>query len=361
MHVHLHETEGALHLASGVTTVRDLGNDPGDLDARVARYDAGTELGPHALRAGLIDGPSPYTAGLGLVAADPAQAAAAVARYADAGYVQVKIYNSTPVALVPVIAAAAHARGLRVSGHVPVGMNAAQAVEAGYDELQHINFVFLRFLAGPGDDTRTQLRVTRVAERAAELDLDGPEVRGFLDLLVAHGTALDPTLTVFHNMFTSDPGDIDPVYAAYERRLPAQVARGTRSGGLAAGGQRARFRASYAALLRMVKLAWDRKIPIVSGTDYHAGVSLPHELELYVQAGIPPADALAIATIGSARVMGKDREAGSIAVGKRADLVLLDGDPTRDIAAVRNTDAVVCRGVVYDPAELFAAVGMRPR
>jgi hypothetical protein len=362
MHVHLHQTEGALHLASGVTTVRDLGNDLDDLTARVARYDAGTELGPNVLRAGLIDGPSPYTAGIGLVAGDAEQAAAAVKRYADAGVAQIKIYNSMPAALVPVIAAAAHARGLRVSGHVPAGMNAAQVVENGYDELQHINFVFLRFLAGPGDDTRTQLRVTRVAERAADLDLDGPAVQQFLDLLVAHKTVLDPTLTVFHNMFTANAGEIDPVYAPYEKRLPAQVARGVHGGGLAASGdQRARFRASYAALLRMVKLAWDRKIPIASGTDYRAGVSLPHELELYVQAGIPPAEALSIATIGAARIMGKDRDAGSITVGKRADLVLVDGDPTRDISAVRHADAVVCRGVVYEPAELFAALGMRPR
>jgi hypothetical protein len=362
MHVHVHEGEGVVELASGVTTVRDLGNDLDELAARVARYDAGTELGPHVLRAGLIDGPSPYTAGIGVVAGDLAQATAAVARYAAAGYVQIKLYNSVPPALVPAIAAAAHARGLRVSGHVPVGMNAAQAVESGYDELQHINFLFLRFLAGPGDDTRTQLRVTRVAERAADLDLGGPEVARFLDLLVAHRTVIDPTLAVYHNMFTADPGQLDPVLVPYDKRLPAQVVRGARSGGLAApGGQRARFRASYAALLRMVKLAWDRKIPIVAGTDYLAGLSLPHELELYVEAGIPPADVLSLATIGAARVMGRDRDTGSIAAGKRADLVLIDGDPTRDISTLRNTDVVVCRGVVYDPRELFAAVGMRPR
>jgi len=363
MHVHLHDGEGLLHLASGATTVRDLGNELDDLTARAARYDAGSELGPRVLRAGLIDGPSRYSAGLGLVVSDAAQAEATVARYADAGYVQIKIYNSTPPALVPVIARAAHARGLRVSGHVPAGMNAAQAVEAGYDELQHINFVFLRFLAGPGDDTRTQLRVTRVAERAAELDLAGRDVRQFLDLLVARGTALDPTLTVFHNMFTADAGEIDPVYAPYEHRLPARLARAVRGGGLAAtsSAQRARYRASYAALLRMVKLVWDRKIPIVTGTDYHAGMSLPHELELLGQAGIPPADVLALATIGNARVMGLERVAGSIAVGKRADLVLLDGDPVRDLGALRNPDVVVCRGVVYDPAELFAAVGVRRR
>src|SRR5262249_10713188 len=148
----------------------------------------------------------------------------------------------------------------------------------------------------------------------------------------------------------------------YADRLPAQVVRRRKTGGLAApGGQRAQFRASFVALQRMVKRAWDRGIPIVAGTDISYGLSLSHELELYVQAGIPSTEALSSATIGAARVMGQDRDTGSIAAGKRADLVLVDGDPTRDIAALRNTDVVVCRGVVYDPAELFLAAGMRPR
>jgi len=362
MHVHLFDGDGALQLASGITSVRDLGNDITNLGARIARFDAGTEIGPRVVRAGLIDGPGPLAAPTGVLAGTPEEAIAAVQKYAEAGYVQVKIYSSIQPALVPVIAKAAHDLGMRVSGHIPTGMNAAQAVEAGYDEIQHVNFLFLRFLASPQDDTRTPLRFTRVAERGADLDLASPEVRQFLDLLVAHHTVLDPTLATFHAMFANDPGEPDPVLAPYENRLPAQVARGSRGGGLPApGGQRAKFRASYAALLRMIKAAWDRKIPIVAGTDAVAGLSLSHELELYVQAGIPPADVLALATIGSARVMGKDREAGSIAVGKRADVALIDGDPTRDIATVRNMDAVVCRGVVYDPGELFTAMGMLPR
>jgi imidazolonepropionase-like amidohydrolase len=179
---------------------------------------------------------------------------------------------------------------------------------------------------------------------------------------VAHHTVLDPTLVAFHGMFTAEPGELDPAMVPYAQRLPPQVERGAHGGGLPApGGQRNKFRASYAAMLRMVKLAWDRHIPIVAGTDDVPGLSLSHELELYVQAGIPAADVLAIATLGAARVMGKDRELGSIAVGKRADLVLVDGDPTRDIAVLRNTDAVVCRGILYDPVELFQAAGMRPR
>jgi hypothetical protein len=362
MHVHLSSSDGTLDLAAGVTTVRDLGNNLEELAARVARFDAGTELGPHVLRAGLIDGPGPLAAPTGLVASTPDEASAVVARYADAGYAQVKIYSSMPPAMVAGIAAAGHARGLRVSGHIPSGMTAAQAVEAGYDEIQHVNFLFLQFLAGPEDDTRTPLRFTRVAERAADLDLDGRDVQQFLDLLAAHHTVLDPTLVAFHAMFTADPGDLDPVATPYVKQLPAQTLRFGRAGGLPApGGKRAQFRASFTALQRMVKLAWDRKIPIVAGTDDLAGLALSHELELYVEAGIPPADVLSLATIGAARVMRQDRESGSIAVGKRADLVLVNGDPTRDIAAIRRTDAVVCRGVVYDPGELFAAVGMRPR
>ncbi|MGH2901243.1 MAG: amidohydrolase family protein, partial [Solirubrobacteraceae bacterium] len=179
MHVHLRDIDGVAELAAGVTTVRDLGNDAGELGARIARIAAGRELGPTVLRAGFIDGAGKLAAPIGVQVATADEARAAVQRYADQGFVQIKIYSSVPPALVPVIAGAAHERGLRVSGHVPTGMTAAQAVGAGFDELQHANFLFLQFLAGPDDDTRTQLRVTRVAERGASLDLSSPEVRSF--------------------------------------------------------------------------------------------------------------------------------------------------------------------------------------
>jgi imidazolonepropionase-like amidohydrolase len=362
MHVHLGDDDGVLDLASGVTTARDLGNDVDALAARVARFEAGTELGPRVLRAGLVDGPGELSAPTGVLAGDAAEARAVVARFADLGYQQLKIYSSVKPELVPVLAAAAHARGLRVSGHIPSGMKAAQAVEAGYDEIQHANFLFLEFLAGPGEDTRTPLRFSRVAEKGAGLDLGSAQVLAFLDLLAAHHTVLDPTLVAFGSMFGSDPGQLDAELVPFAGRLPAQVERGGHAGGLpATGALRATYRASHVALGRMVKLAWDRGITIVAGTDSLAGLSLSRELELYVAAGIPAADVLALATYGAARVMGKQAQAGSIAPGKQADLVLVDGDPTRDIAAVRNADVVVCRGRVYDPAKLYAAVGMRPR
>jgi len=361
MHVHAQDTTGVLALATGVTTVRDLGNDIDELGARVARIEAGTELGPTILRAGVIDGKGPLAAPTGILADTPEEARAAVKRYADLGFLQIKIYSSVKPELVPVIAAAAHERGLRVSGHVPFGLRASEAVAAGFDELQHVNFLFLQFLAGPGDDTRKPLRYVRVAERGATLDLAGPDVRAFLDLLAARGTVIDPTLATFEGLFTSDPGQLDPMAVPLAGRLPAQVERGARGGGLAApGGQRATFRASYAAMQRMVRLAFERGIPVVAGTDA-GGLAYPRELELYVQAGIPAPEVLALATLGAARVMHLHREVGSIAAAKRADLVLVDGDPTRDISAVRNTDVVIRRGVVYDPDELLAAAGIAPR
>jgi Amidohydrolase family len=361
MHVHLSDGDGVLDLAMGVTTVRDLGNDATSLDARVARFDAGTELGPRVLRAGLIDGPGELAAPTGALAANLEEGRAHIERFAKAGYQQIKLYSSLDPKLVPLLAKEAHARGLRVSGHIPQGLIAQQAVEMGYDEIQHANMLFLNFLLKPGDDTRGPARFRVVAEGAAALDLKSKAVTDFFALLKKKKTVLDPTVVTFETMFNSEPADPDPSLTPYFGRLPAQVERGSRGGGLDAGGKRDAYRASHAAMGKLVHAAWAYGIPVVAGTDATAGLVLARELELYVAAGIPAADVLAIATIGAARVMGKQRESGSIAVGKRADLVLLDGDPLKNIGDVRNTSVVISRGNLFDPAKLFGAVGMRPR
>ncbi len=362
MHVHLGNGDGILHLAMGVTMVRDLGNDAPSLDARVARFDAATEVGPRTLRAGLIDGPGEFAAPTGALAGSFEEGRAHVERFANAGYQQIKLYSSLDPSLVPLLAKEARARGMRVSGHIPQGLIAQQAVELGFDEIQHANMLFLNFLLKPGDDTRGPARFVLVAEGAAALDLTSKPVTDFLALLRKKKTVLDPTLMTFEGMFNSEPTDPDPALRPYFGRLPAQIERGAKGGGLeAAGGKRATYRASHAAMGKLVKVAWDLGIPVVAGTDAMAGLTLARELELYVAAGIPAADVLAIATIGAARVMGQQRELGSIAVGKRADLVLLDGDPLKNIGDVRNTELVISRGNVFEPAKLFGAVGMRPR
>jgi hypothetical protein len=241
-------------------------------------------------------------------------------------------------------------------------MRAAEAVEAGYDEIQHANMLFLNFLARPEDDTRSPARFTRVAEGAAAMDLGAPEVRSFLELLARKHTVLDPTLATFEDMFGNDPTDPLRTLEPYFGRLPAQVERAARGGGLPAdAARRELYRRSYSKMGELVLRASKRGIPIVAGTDDVAGLSLSRELEQYVAAGLPAAEVLAIATIGAARVARVADRSGSIAAGKRADLVLLDGDPLVDIGAVRATSLVIVRGVVLDPVALWQAVGMRPR
>src|SRR6266705_5315915 len=153
-------------------------------------------------------------------------------RYADLGYIQIKLYSSLKPELVLGITRLAHERGLRVSGHVPNGMIASQFVEAGADELQHINFIFLNFLGSKVKDTRTPERFTAVGANAAKLDLNSKEVDEFVELLRQHYTVVDVTMATFESMFTGRPGKASPDFAPILSRLPAQVQRSAFSGGL---------------------------------------------------------------------------------------------------------------------------------
>jgi imidazolonepropionase-like amidohydrolase len=362
MHVHVDPaTDGPLHLAGGVTSVRDLANDPDALDALRARIDAGEALGPRIHPAGLIDGPGPYQGPTKALAATEAEALDWVRRYGERGYRHVKLYSSLRPELVAPIAREAHARGMRVSGHVPAFMTAEQAVREGYDEIHHLNMLFLNFFDDVRD-TRTPARFTAVAERAAGLDLASPPVCALLALLKEKGTTVDPTVAIFEQMFTALPGQVRPGFETVADRLPPLVRRALLDGGLPVPeGRAATYRASFDALLRMVKALHEAGIPIVAGTDDMAGFALHRELELYVRAGLAPAEVLRIATLGAARVAGRGEELGSIERGRLADFVLLDGDPLADISAVRRPSLVVKDGVVYDPAGLLQSVGVRPR
>jgi hypothetical protein len=117
---------------------------------------------------------------------------------------------------------------------------------------------------------------------------------------------------------------------------------------------------SQLATLRMTKLLYDSGIPLVAGTDDLAGFTLHRELELYVKAGIKPSEVLRIATLGAARVARKDQELGSITPGKLADMVLVDGDPAKQISDVRHTALVIKDGSFYEPAALYKALGVNP-
>jgi len=361
MHVHMGPTDGMLHMAAGVTSVRDLANDNDALLQMKREIDSGTAIGPRITMRGFMDGRGPYTGPTKVFVDTEAEARSAIDNYAKLGYEGIKVYSSIKPELVPTIIKLAHEKGLRVSGHVPAFMTARQFVEAGADEIQHINMLFLNFFFDEVKDTRTPARFIAVAERGATLDLNSLPVQAFLRLLKDHNTVIDPTLTAFEGMFVDRPGKMSVSYAAIADRLPPQVRREFLAGGLPVPeGKDARYHESQLATLRMTKLLYDSGIPIVAGTDGLPGFTLHRELELYAQAGISPPEVLRIATLGAARVAHKDKELGSITPGKLADLVLIDGDPAKRISDVRRTALVMKDGALYEPAALYKALGVKP-
>ncbi|MFI5165930.1 MAG: amidohydrolase family protein [Thermoanaerobaculales bacterium] len=361
MHVHLSTGDGLLDIANGVTTVRDMGNDMDALLAMKKSFDDGTAIGPRVVLAGLVDGSGPYSGPIKDKVDTPEQARTAVERYAAHGFVQLKIYSSIKPELVPLLARLAHEHSMRVSGHVPAFMNAEQFVLDGADEIQHENFVILNFLFATVKDTRTPARFTAVAEHGAEIDPSQPRVKALFKLFLEHHTVLDPTLNVFETMFVARRGAILPGWADVAERLPAQVRRGFLAGGLPVpDGRDTAYRAAFRAMLTMLRAQYDAGIPMVAGTDALAGFTLPRELEIWVEAGIPSARVLQIATLGGARVMGRDRELGSVAPGKLADLIVVDGDPVADIHAMRRVSTVVKGGVIYSVPALDRAIGVQP-
>ncbi|MGD8359192.1 MAG: amidohydrolase family protein [Lysobacterales bacterium] len=361
MHTHLSSEQGLLQIAAGVTTVRDMGNEPDRLDGIRAAFDSGEVIGPRTFAAGFIDKKGPYAAPTGQLVDTLDEALAMVRQYAEQGYPQIKLYSSIEPEWVKPIAEETHRLGMRLSGHIPSFMTARQAVLDGYDEIQHINMLFLNFLAGPEDDTRTPLRFSLVAEKAGDLDLDSKPVTDFIALLKDRGVVIDPTVTIFDSMFRHRSGEIDPSYAMIADHMPPSVRRGMLAGELDINdGNAERYARSADALLAMIGKLYRAGVHIVAGTDSMPGFTLHRELELYHQAGISNADVLRLATQGSAEVMKAANDTGTITVGKRADFVLLAENPLEDISAVRRPVAVFKGDRWYDPAQLYEAVGIRP-
>lgn len=362
MHVHIGGADGLLHIANGVTSVRDLANDNDQLQATRKRIDAGENIGPRIIAAGFIDGPGPYQGPTKVLAADEMQAREYVAMYAGLGYPQIKIYSSLKPELVPVIIEEAHKRGMRVSGHIPAAMTAAECVRLGQDEIQHMNFVFLNFMPDV-KETRTPARFIEPGKRAGDLDLDSPQVQEFIALLKEKHTVVDPTLAIWESTYTDRPGEVPRGYAAVADRFPASVQRGLKAAGNALPVTTEAdevYRKSYATFRKMLKRLHDTGVTIVAGTDSLAGFTLHRELEIYQEAGIPAGEVLRIATLGAATVMKQDAELGSIEVGKLADVVLVDGDPTLDVANLRRMRTVIKDGKIYDTKLILEFLGVKP-
>ena len=361
MHAHTSFWEGGLHLAAGITSVRDMGNDNATLQQLIAQEQAGTLLAPHVIPAGFIEGESPHSARNGFVIKNLDEAKHAIDWYHEHNYPQIKIYNSFPKDILPQTTAYAHGKGMRVSGHIPVYLRAQQAVEQGYDEIQHINQVLLNFLVDDKTDTRTLLRFQLPAEKVADLDFDSKAVQDYLAFLVRHKTVIDPTLTTFDFIRQKD-GDMSLAYSVIADHMPPDVKRGFYQGTMKIPGAdaAATYNKSYLKMIEFTGRMYKAGIPIVAGTDGLAGFTLQRELELYVQAGLTPAQALQVATLNGAKYSRVLDDRGVIMQGKRADLVLVDGDPTMDIGDIRKVALVIKGDNAYYPSEIDEALGIKP-
>jgi len=357
------DATGPLLLASGITSVRDPGNQPQQLMARKQRIDQGQLLGTRIVPSLLIDGAGPYTAQVGVTVHNQEEAIAAVRRAKQDGYFAIKLYGSLDPAWVQPMAAEAHKLGLRVHGHIPHGMRPLDAVNAGYDEITHINFVMMQ--AMPADVVATSNgidRFTGTGKYAKDVNLQSTAMSGYLDQLAAHHTAVDPTLVTFEDFYVPERGTYPPAAAPYADTLPPQVSRGFLSGALAPAPDLSRetMRASFAKLSALIPELNRRHIVILAGTD-SMGFELIRELELYVQAGLTPEDALATATINPATAYGLSEQTGSLAKGKLAELALIDGDPSQRIGDLRQVELVMRDGKIMQAQELRKSLGISGR
>lgn len=363
-HMHVNDDfTGLQELSMGVTSVRDPGNsDSATLD-RATRRAKGQLLSPHVYASSLIDGKGPYTAQVANVATSQAEAIALIDKAKADGFTGVKFYGTFNPAWLKGSIAEAHRLGLHVHGHIPAGIRPMDAIDAGYDEITHINWIAMQ--AVPDSVIAVSNGIARFegpGRYAKDLDVDAGQMKTLLSTMSARHIASDPTMVAFESLYVPENGDLSPSYAPFVGTLPPATERGFRQGGFAVpkGLTRADYRASWAKMVQLLGAMHRAGVPIVAGTD-GSGIELVHELEIYVEAGFTPASALAAATIAPARLVGVDKRTGSITVGKAADLLLVDGDPSKRIGDLRRTRLVMMDGKVMDADALRTAAGFSGR
>ena len=363
-HMHIGDDWDVLaNMANGLTSFRSPGTDLDRAVAVVPRRASGELLMGEPFIQAIVDKKDPLAAQGSITVSSEAETIAAVRKIKAAGLWGVKFYTSMDPAWIKPGATEAHKLGLHVSGHVPATMRPIEAVRAGYDEITHLNFIMMQMMPKEVvDKANTAARFEGPAKYAKDVDLSSAEVKAFVAELKQRGTIIDPTLVIFEGSFLAEGGTPMPAYAPYMGIISPVLDRVFRAGGypLVEGYTRADYAKSYAKMMGLVTVLHEAGVTIVAGTDGY-GIELVRELELYQQAGFTPAEALQSATIVPAKMVGADQRTGSIAVGKEADLMLVDGDVSTDLGALRRVVTVVSDGYVMDGDALRKAAGFTGR
>ena len=360
-HLHVGDDWNLLqNVATGITNYRSPGSRIEDAQSIFRRRAAGELLAPDGKVSVIIDRKDPLAAQGSLTVSSPEEAVEAVRQIKNAGMWGVKFYTSMTPAWIAPAAAEAHRLGLHVHGHIPAGMRPLDAVRAGYDEITHINFIIMQAMPqAVVDKANTAARLEGPAKYGKDLDLDSAEMTAFYSELAKRRTTIDPTLVVWEGLMTSDGSRISPAYAPFGEIAPPSVVRSWKIGGypLFDGLTRADFAKSFDKMVQVVGRLHKAGVPIVAGTDGY-GLELVRELELYETAGLSNAEALQSATIVPARLTGMADRTGSIAPGKTADLILVDGDVSRQLGNLRHVNTVFLDGHRLDGQALRRASGL---
>ena len=289
--------------------------------------------------AGIIDGKGPMA--LGIIQADTKEEAIkAVDTYKAKGFDQVKVYSSVKPAILKIICDEAHKQGFTVTGHIPNGMTLKGGVDSGMNMVNHIQYVYSL--------------MKRNKDRS--INFDDSVSKATIKFIKDHKTVIDPTIGVYDlalRDLKSDITEMEPAF--YTLPLPLQTQ-------FANTGEDSATHAMLLPMLKsmkvLVKRLYDEGVPVVAGTDMgFPGFSVAHELELYVEGGLTPVQALKTATLIPAQVMNLANKTGSITAGKDADIIIVEGDPLTNIRDVRNVKVVIKGGKVYNPNALHRMVG----
>lgn len=363
-HMHIGDDWDVLaNMAGGMTSFRSPGTTLDRAQDATRRRASGDLLMGEPFIQAIIDRKDPLAAQGSLTVSSEAETIEAVRKVKDAGLWGVKFYTSMNPAWIAPGAAEAHKLGMHVSGHVPATMRPIEAVRAGYDEITHLNFIMMQAMPKDVvDRANTAQRFEGPAKFAKDVDLNSPDMKAFVAELKQRGTYVDPTLVIFEGNFLAEGGTPQPAYAPYMGLISPVVDRAFKGGGypLVEGYTREDYRKSYGKMVDLVTALHKAGVPIVAGTDGW-GIEIIRELELYEMAGFTKAEALQSATIVPARLVGADKRTGSIAVGKEADLVLVDGDVSKELGALRRVVTVVSDGYVMDGDALRKAAGYSGR
>jgi imidazolonepropionase-like amidohydrolase len=346
-----------LYLAAGVTSARTTGSLEPYTDLEVkADVDSGKTPGPKFhLTMPYIDG-----AGTGVTQLHPVASAAAAVRmvnyWADEGFTSVKVYLSLPIDVMGATIEAAHKRGLQVTGHLGK-VSYREAAGLGIDNLEHGFFTMTDFV--PGRKTGDPADPVNTSRSLAALDPESPAVADLIQLLIARHVAITSTLAVFE---TFTPGRrVDTAAELETLAPPLRESYLTRWAAINVQNNPT-SRAAFEKDLKLEKKFFDAGGLLVAGVDptgyggVLAGFGDWRSLELLVEAGLTPVEAIQVGTLNGARLLGVDGQTGSIEAGKAADLVVVDGDPAKNISDLRKTCLVFKDGTGYDSKKLFEAV-----